>query len=98
MGSKYESKLTAVQWARFADTIDAIVQARYALSVGNEEEVRYQVLVRVRRDPAGWAPFNYNPYQQQPAARTSFEKLLVMSGGPKVNGGNHGSGSAPWPN
>lgn len=64
MGSKYESKLTAAQWATFADTIIANVRARYTLSAGDEEEVRYQVLGRVQRDPAGWAPSNYNPYQQ----------------------------------
>lgn len=64
MGSKYESKLTAAQWATFADKIVANVRARYTLSAGDEEEVRYQVLGRVQRDPTNWAPSNYNPYQQ----------------------------------
>lgn len=64
MGSKYESKLTAAEWATFADTIIANVRARYPVSAGDEEEIRYQVLGRVQRDPAGWAPSNYNPYQQ----------------------------------
>lgn len=64
MGSKYVSKLTSAQWATFADSIIANVRARYTLSAGDEEEIRYQVLGRVQRDPAGWAPSNYNPYQQ----------------------------------
>lgn len=64
MGSKYESKLTAAEWATFADTIIANVRARYPVSAEDEQEIRYQVLGRVQRDPAGWAPSNYNPYQQ----------------------------------